>query len=172
MGSERVGHNWAHTYTHTHTHILFMSGIVYWTLSVNDYIVQEKYDRIYGCQKKQNLYRIKLFSRNTWASVDRRWRQTPICIPNTDLSWRRKSKKAGKKFVTCKSIQFSSVQSFSHVWLFGTPWTAACQVSLANTDSLSLLKILLGKSVMPSNHLILCRHPSPAFILSQHQSRF
>ena len=53
--------------------------------------------------------------------------------------------------------QFSSVQSFSHVWLFATPWTAACQASLSFTISQSLLKLLSIESVMPSSHLILCR---------------
>ena len=37
------------------------------------------------------------------------------------------------------------------------PWTAACQVSLAITNSQSLLKLMCIQSVMPSNHLILCR---------------
>ena len=37
-------------------------------------------------------------------------------------------------------VQFSSVQSFSHVQLFATPWTAACQASLSITNSWSLLK--------------------------------
>ena len=51
----------------------------------------------------------------------------------------------------------SSVQSLSHVRLFATPWTAACQASLSITNSQSLLKLMFIKSVMPSNHLILCR---------------
>ena len=51
---------------------------------------------------------------------------------------------------------FSSVQSFSHVRLFATPWTAACQASLSITNSWSLLKLMSIKLVMPSNHLILC----------------
>ena len=54
--------------------------------------------------------------------------------------------------------QFSSVQLLSCVWLFVTPWTAACQVSLSITNSWSLLKLLSIESVVPSNHLILC-HP-------------
>ena len=54
--------------------------------------------------------------------------------------------------------QFSSVQSLSHVQLFATPWTAAHQASLSITNSWSFLKIMSIKSVMPSNHLILC-HP-------------
>ena len=38
------------------------------------------------------------------------------------------------------SVQFSSVQLLSHVWLFATPWTTACQASLSFTISWSLLK--------------------------------
>ena len=50
-------------------------------------------------------------------------------------------------------VQFShSVVSDSCV----TPWTAACQASLSITNSRSLLKLMSIKSVMPSNHLILC----------------
>ena len=37
------------------------------------------------------------------------------------------------------------------------PWTAACQASLSITNSQSLLKLMFIESVMPSNHLILCR---------------
>ena len=55
-------------------------------------------------------------------------------------------------------VQFSSVQSLSHVWLFATPWTAARQASLSITNSRSLPKLMSIESVMPSNHLILC-HP-------------
>ena len=51
---------------------------------------------------------------------------------------------------------FSSVQSLSCVWLFVTPWAAACRVSLSITNSWNLLKLMSIKSVMPSNHLILC----------------
>ena len=52
----------------------------------------------------------------------------------------------------------SSVQSLNHVWLFVTPWIAACQASLSITNSWSLLKLLSIESVMPSKHLIRC-HP-------------
>ena len=48
-------------------------------------------------------------------------------------------------------------QSLSCVQLFATPWTAACQASLSFTISWSLLKLTSFESVMPSNHLILCR---------------
>ena len=52
--------------------------------------------------------------------------------------------------------QFSSLQSLSHVQLFATLWTAACQALLSITNSRSLLKLMSIESVMPSNHLILC----------------
>ena len=51
----------------------------------------------------------------------------------------------------------SSVQSLSRVPLFATLWTAARQASLSFTISQSLLKLMPIESVMPSNHLILCR---------------
>ena len=51
----------------------------------------------------------------------------------------------------------SSVQPLSHVQLFVTPWTTAPQASLSINNSRSLLKLMFIKSVMPSNHLILCR---------------
>ena len=53
--------------------------------------------------------------------------------------------------------QLSSVQLLSRVRLFVTPWTAACQASLSIINSKSLLKLMPIESVMPSNHLILCR---------------
>ena len=53
--------------------------------------------------------------------------------------------------------QFSSLQSLSLVWLFATPWIAACQASLSITNSQSLPKLMSIESVMPSNHLLLCR---------------
>ena len=54
-------------------------------------------------------------------------------------------------------IQFSSVQSLSHVRLFATPWSAAHQASLSITNSRSSPRLTSIESVMPSNHLILCR---------------
>ena len=52
---------------------------------------------------------------------------------------------------------------FLCVQLFVTTWTAACQVSLSTTNSRSFLKLKSIESVMPSNHLILCR---PLLLLS------
>ena len=58
----------------------------------------------------------------------------------------------------CVNIYFVIVvvQSLSHVWLFATPWTAACQASLSFTTYQSLLRFTSIESSMLSNHLILC----------------
>ena len=52
---------------------------------------------------------------------------------------------------------FTSVQLLSHVRLFVTPWTAACQASLSITNSRSLPKLISIELVMPSNHLMIFR---------------
>ena len=59
-------------------------------------------------------------------------------------------------------MKISSVQSLSRVQLFVTPRTAACQASLSIPNSWSLLKLMSIKSVMLSNHIILC---CPFFLL-------
>ena len=56
------------------------------------------------------------------------------------------------------SLEFSSDQLLSHVRLFVTPWTAACQASLSITNSQSPPKPMSIALVLPSNHPILC-HP-------------
>ena len=61
------------------------------------------------------------------------------------------------------SVSLSSVQLFSHVRLFSTPWIAARQASLSITNPRSSLKLMPIQSVMPSSHLILC---CPLFLLS------
>ena len=53
-------------------------------------------------------------------------------------------------------IYFSSVKLLSHVRLFATRWTAACQACPSNTNSRSFLKVMSIELVRPSNHLILC----------------
>ena len=57
----------------------------------------------------------------------------------------------------CFSYPYQSVQLFSSVRLFATPWTAGRQASLSITNSRSLLKFMSIESVKPSNHLIHCR---------------
>ena len=59
--------------------------------------------------------------------------------------------------MTENTCSFSSVQSLSHVRLVVTPWAAAHQATLSITDFQSSLRLMSIESVMPSNHLILCR---------------
>ena len=56
------------------------------------------------------------------------------------------------------TIYYLVVQLLSHVQLFATPWTAACQASLSFTISLNLPKLMSIELMMLSNNLILC-HP-------------
>ena len=79
--------------------------------------------------------------------------------------------KSGHDWTTFKvSRIFSSVQLFSHVRLFATPWIAARQASLSITNSKSSLRLMSIESVMPSHPL---SSPSPpARNSSQHQSLF
>ena len=64
--------------------------------------------------------------------------------------------------VASKFSNLSSVQLLSCVWLFATPWIAACQASLSITNSWSLPKLMSIELVMPSNYLISC---CPLFVL-------
>ena len=72
---------------------------------------------------------------------------------------------------TMASVQFSSVQSLSHVRLFATTWITARQASLSITNSQSLLNAhWVGDAIEPS-HSLLSLSP-PTFNLSQHQGLF
>ena len=72
---------------------------------------------------------------------------------NIQKTSNKPSEKLPEDYMKRDSVQFScSVMSNSE-----TPWTAACHTSLSITNSWSVLKFLPIKTVMPSNHLILCR---------------
>ena len=87
--------------------------------------------------------------------------KTKIMASGPITSWEIGGETVETVFWAPKSLQmvtpFSSVQSFSHVRLFATPWTASCQASLSITSSWSYSNSTSIESVMPSNHLILCR---------------
>ena len=70
--------------------------------------------------------------------------------------------------ITHYSVQFSSFQSLSCIWLFATPWTGAHQAALSIANSRSLLTHVhwVGDAIQPSHPL---STPPPAFNLSQHQ---
>ena len=95
--------------------------------------------------------------------MEAHWSKVFICIAPSNHNSHKK----------CQRSTISSVQLLSRVGLLATPWTTACQTSLSNTSSWSLLKLVSIESVMPSNHLICHPSPSPpAFNLSQHQGLF
>ena len=71
-------------------------------------------------------------------------------------TWKQEAARAGECQVSLSPHGPRSVQSLSHVQLFASPRTTACQASLSITNSQSLPKLMSIESVMPSNHLILC----------------
>ena len=98
------------------------------------------------------------------ASIQRCWKEVA----------RERQGKENKPFWKCFSEstvswrKMYSVQLLSPVWLFETPWNAACQVSLSITNYQRLLMSI--ESLMPFNHLNPLSSPSPpVFNLSQHQ---
>ena len=90
---------------------------------------------------------------NGWGHDFKTWSQFSV---NRGSHWLGTMAELGVAYISEPSVQFSSVQSLSHVWLFPTPWTAARQASLSITNSQSLLKLMSIESVMPYNHLIFC----------------
>ena len=87
---------------------------------------------------------------------------SPSCFSELAENWWIENKKLALKCCCCRiskpNICFVVVRSLSRVQLFVTPWITALQASVSSTISWSLLKLMSTKSVMPSNHLILC-HP-------------
>ena len=86
--------------------------------------------------------------------------RTPCSFPFTTPHHSVDSQRERKALCPLQKGHIQSVQSvqlLSCVRLFATPWTAAHQASLSITNSWSLLKLMSIESMMPSNHLILCR---------------
>ena len=79
----------------------------------------------------------------------------PISFSHS-LSLFHKSIRKQQTISYISSVQFSSVQLLSRVWLFATPWITARQASLSITNSRSSPRLTSIESVMPSSHLILC----------------
>ena len=88
---------------------------------------------------------------------------TPVFLQGESHGWRSLvgcspcGYRVGHDWNNLSSVQFSSLQSLSHVWLFVTPWIAARQASLSITNSQSSPKLMSIALVMPSSHIILCR---------------
>ena len=83
--------------------------------------------------------------------------QTSQCRkPTLNIHWKNWCWSWSSNTLATWCEESSSVQSFSHVWLFRTPWTSARQVSLSITNYRILFKLMSIEWVMPSNQLILC----------------
>ena len=89
---------------------------------------------------------------------------TELLLKSLKSSQEKKKKQRKKErnmvALNCNTVgsdQIRSDQSLSRVWLFATPWIAACQASLSITNSRSSLRLTSIESVMPSSHLIVCR---------------
>ena len=142
MGLQRVGYNWAHM--HTHSLASNISKIVLLKVTC---VISSRTLITLGC-----IVSVLFFCK------------LPISCDPWDLLW---SLWTHRQDVTFGSFLFSvifqigeflehsSVQLFSHVRLFATPWTAAHQASLSITNSQSLLKLMFIESVMPSSNCLI-----------------
>ena len=88
---------------------------------------------------------------SSWVKLSRLKFWVPAYNHRTDANWYHHHS------VTKLQASFSWVQLLSHVWCFVTLWTTAHQASLSITNFQTLIKLMSIESVMPSNHLILCR---------------
>ena len=104
------------------------------------------------------------FLRNTYSPFQNYfwWSSFPDAYRNLTIPLKLKTIRQSIFRTSCMDLSLLnrcievSLQSLSHVWLFATPWTAACQASLSITNSQRLVKLMSIVSAMPSNHLILC----------------
>ena len=107
------------------------------------------------------LHAVLLISAHPAASKNSPWLPEGLVHISLDFSLGLAlTIKSGHQQLSPRSLsryQFNSVQSLSRVRLFVTPWTAARQASLSITSSRSSPKPMFIESVMPSNHLLLCR---------------
>ena len=117
-------------------------------------------------EKKNNYVELKYFHPNISTQYHTHtnsplWRAVANCkfkgssVHMRPLSLLTTTSNSGYSPNHLSSVQFSSAQSLSHVWLFATPWSTACQASLSITNSRSLPKPMSIELVMPSNHLSL-----------------
>lgn len=147
----------ARTRTHTHTHprsepnktkkncflTFHMSG---WCQTL---LLDSQKSLLFLC-KREVLSRRECF--RTWIYLE----MTQLFSTRSSLSLAQ-DRNSGNQNTWRNDCMFSSVQWLSRVWLFGTPWPAGRWASVSITNSRGLLKLMSIESVMPSNHLSLCR---------------
>lgn len=147
----------AHTHTHTHTPprsepnktkkncflTFHMSG---WCQTL---LLDSQKSLLFLC-KREVLSRRECFRTLIYLEMT----QLFSTLSSLSLAQDRNS---GNQNTWRNDCMFSSVQWLSRVWLFGTPWPAGRWASVSITNSRGLLKLMSIESVMPSNHLSLCR---------------
>ena len=101
--------------------------------------------------------RVSPWARQVFFSWDHPQRGMTAAGHQATLPASRRTRLHPREGVWVELLQFSSVQSLSHVRLFATPWITARQASLSITNSQSSLRLMSIELVMPSSHLILCR---------------
>ena len=84
------------------------------------------------------------------------WTGRPVEVDRNQIETVTESKQHYTTWETANTVVVV-VQLLSHVWLVAAPWTTSRQASLSFTISQRLLKSMSNESMMPSNHLILCR---------------
>lgn len=145
------------THAHTHTHprsepnktkkncflTFHMSG---WCQTL---LLDSQKSLLFLC-KREVLSRRECF--RTWIYLE----MTQLFSTLSSLSLAQ-DRNSGNQNTWRNDCMFSSVQWLSRVWLFGTPWPAGRWASVSITNSRGLLKLMSIESVMPSNHLSLCR---------------
>lgn len=150
-------HARTHTHTHTHTHprsepnktkkncflTFHMSG---WCQTL---LLDSQKSLLFLC-KREVLSRRECFRTLIYLEMT----QLFSTLSSLSLAQDRNS---GNQNTWRNDCMFSSVQWLSRVWLFGTPWPAGRWASVSITNSRGLLKLMSIESVMPSNHLSLCR---------------
>ena len=100
--------------------------------------------------------------RELYVSIFKSQESSKVVCGWKGIRWSRNENEATKKL--SPAVWWLVVQSLSCVQHFATQWTTACQASLSFTISQSLLKLMSIETVMPSNHLILCRPLLPLSI--------
>ena len=153
-GWKRVRHDWAcaRTHTHTHTHTwglnLFLPNS--WRCKFMAFLKEKcPLHRQMDEKSSSHIYQVRLtsFKKILWVHV---LSQISMVIDTYTIVlhfW----------VVFSRQMIVVTVQLISQVLLFVTSWTAACQASLSLSILQSLFKLMSIESVIPSNHLILCR---------------
>ena len=138
MGLQRIGHDWARTWAHINTHQELFFPFYRW--------------RNWGSSARQSDLLEETQQKNQNKALTKQ-------VTGSQLFQHYAHTHTHTHTHTHKSeVSVAVVQSLSHIQLFKTLWTAACQASLSFTISQSLLRFMSTELVILTNHLLLCHH--------------